>query len=410
MIYRRVTTNIIGYYGIADLGFVFLMPVDFGKRYIWGGYNMSEVHDDASSSGVTICNGPGSGQLMTIDVAEKLIIHETSHKFYGEGHFVYNWAFLGLMSSANGGEGMQSFERAILGYIKFIKIDSTLKDLITLKDYMTTGEAGIITVPDWPNQFYILENRQKLSQYDGAPSPGLFIYLLFYNGEYSTLDIQSADGKWDWKLDSTKKLVKVYPNPVNGKSHLEIVNINGVNYYPPEMNGNSYDAFKQGYKTLYAPWTNPCSNAKINNIQDYSTNISVNLTDQVTSTLKIKVSFDASRTGIGEVFTDKRTELKQNYPNPFNSSTQIQYLIANPSLVKLEILNILGESVCMLIDRFQSTGKYTIEFNPKSVAGGLPSGVYFYRLFVRESGDSKNLTIDPGVKNLIETKKFILMK
>jgi hypothetical protein len=399
MIYRRITnTGILRFSGIADLGFIFLMEVDEGKRIIWGGYNMGEDHDDASASGITICNSPGSGQLMTLDIAEKLIVHEASHKLFGEGHYIYNWASLGLMSSAYGGEGMQAFERALLNYTKFIKIDSS-NNTVILNDYMTTGEAGIITIPGVSSQYYILENRQKLSPYDGARSPGLYIYQLAYSGEYSSIDIQSADGKWDWKLDSANKLVKVRPNPINGKSHLEIVPINGNNYYPPDMYGNEYDAFYSTYKTLYAPWTNPCSNAKINSVQELPTNVSISLLDKQGSALKIKVSFNASQTDIKENQIERKLELRQNYPNPFNYSTRIEYNIPFDANVKLEVYNILGQNVYNLFEGIKKQGNYLIDFHPENLA----SGIYYYKIIVN---NLNSLNAKPA----IETRKLILLK
>ncbi len=99
------------------------------------------------------------------------------------------------------------------------------------------------------------------------------------------------------------------------------------------------------------------------------------------------------------IITDVKSEniipdnysLSQNYPNPFNPTTTINYSIANSGIVHLNIYNLLGEEVKSLVDKYQSTGSYAIDFN----ASNLPSGIYFYRL---QSG------------NFSETKKLILMK
>jgi hypothetical protein len=37
--------------------------------------------------------------------------------------------------------------------------------------------------------------------------------------------------------------------------------------------------------------------------------------------------------------------LAQNYPNPFNPSTEIEFTLAQPSLVRLKVTNVLGEEI-----------------------------------------------------------------
>lgn len=68
--------------------------------------------------------------------------------------------------------------------------------------------------------------------------------------------------------------------------------------------------------------------------------------------------------------------LTQNYPNPFNSSTTITFSIPSKDHVTLEVLNIQGQRVGILLDQEKSAGRYTITFR----ADGLPSGIYYYRL------------------------------
>jgi hypothetical protein len=72
--------------------------------------------------------------------------------------------------------------------------------------------------------------------------------------------------------------------------------------------------------------------------------------------------------------------LYQNYPNPFNPSTRIQYSVSSASKVKLVIYNVLGREVTTLVDKEQNPGTYKVDFNPSRINGGLPSGIYFYRL------------------------------
>jgi hypothetical protein len=83
--------------------------------------------------------------------------------------------------------------------------------------------------------------------------------------------------------------------------------------------------------------------------------------------------------------------LEQNYPNPFNPNTNIQFELPQSGFVTLEIFNITGEKVGVLISEELSSGRYNYEWN----GSNLPSGIYFYKL---------------QVDSFIESKKMILLK
>ncbi|NOX64457.1 MAG: T9SS type A sorting domain-containing protein, partial [Chlorobi bacterium] len=81
--------------------------------------------------------------------------------------------------------------------------------------------------------------------------------------------------------------------------------------------------------------------------------------------------------------------LYQNYPNPFNPTTQISYQIPKDRFVNLTVYNSLGQEVAMLVNRQQSVGRYTVQFN----ANNLPSGVYFYKLQASEFNQVKKMLL-----------------
>jgi hypothetical protein len=84
--------------------------------------------------------------------------------------------------------------------------------------------------------------------------------------------------------------------------------------------------------------------------------------------------------------------MDQNYPNPFNPATEISFALPNAADVKLEIYNIMGQKVAILIDERREAGDHTISWDGSNVA----SGVYLYRLTAGE--------------DFVETKKMILLK
>ena len=69
-------------------------------------------------------------------------------------------------------------------------------------------------------------------------------------------------------------------------------------------------------------------------------------------------------------------ELAQNYPNPFNPTTTIQFSIAKSTRVRMEILDLLGKRVALVLDQFKPAGEYSVEVKAQELA----SGVYFYKL------------------------------
>ena len=84
-------------------------------------------------------------------------------------------------------------------------------------------------------------------------------------------------------------------------------------------------------------------------------------------------------------------KLSQNYPNPFNPITRIEYEMPQNGNVNVSIYNIKGELVEKLVDSYNITGKYSIQWNPKNVS----SGQYFYQI---------------SIDGFVQTKKMVLLK
>ncbi len=72
--------------------------------------------------------------------------------------------------------------------------------------------------------------------------------------------------------------------------------------------------------------------------------------------------------------------LKQNFPNPFNPVTTIKYGVPENSWVTIEIFNLLGQRVAVLLNKRQRPGYYKIQWN----AENLPSGIYWCRMKAEE--------------------------
>jgi hypothetical protein len=68
--------------------------------------------------------------------------------------------------------------------------------------------------------------------------------------------------------------------------------------------------------------------------------------------------------------------LSQNYPNPFNPMTIIRFAIPQLTSVKLQLFDLLGREIAVLIDEEMSAGEHHVVCK----LAHLPNGVYFYRL------------------------------
>jgi len=90
--------------------------------------------------------------------------------------------------------------------------------------------------------------------------------------------------------------------------------------------------------------------------------------------------------------------LQQNTPNPFNPSTTITYTVPEGSTVrvKLEVYNLRGARVRLLVDEERSPGTYHVFWDGTDDSGAaVGSGVYFYRM---RAGD------------FVQTRKMVLLE
>ncbi len=92
--------------------------------------------------------------------------------------------------------------------------------------------------------------------------------------------------------------------------------------------------------------------------------------------------------------------LSQNHPNPFNPTTAINYYISTDSKVNLKIYNSLGQDVITLVDKRETAGTHSVQWNGKDRHGNsLSSGLYLYRIEAAS-----------GKERFTATKKMVYLK
>ena len=85
--------------------------------------------------------------------------------------------------------------------------------------------------------------------------------------------------------------------------------------------------------------------------------------------------------------------LASSYPNPFNSSTRIVYGLGAAGRVRLEIYNVLGQPVRVLVDEeSQGAGRYQVEWDARDQSGAaVAAGVYLTRLVYAGGVETRRL-------------------
>ncbi len=92
--------------------------------------------------------------------------------------------------------------------------------------------------------------------------------------------------------------------------------------------------------------------------------------------------------------------LLQNFPNPFNTTTSIRFGLPAPSDVRLEVFDVLGQSVRVLRNGTMAEGWHEVTWDTRDREGvPVASGVYVYRL-----------SVDPGNGRQISDTKGILVR
>ena len=85
-----------------------------------------------------------------------------------------------------------------------------------------------------------------------------------------------------------------------------------------------------------------------------------------------------------------------NYPNPFNPATRIDYQLPERGLVRIDVTDMLGRVVAVLVHEEEPAGAYSVTWD----AHGMASGMYFCRLEVE----------DVNGKQSVQTRKMMLLR
>jgi M6 family metalloprotease-like protein len=296
-----------GWFGISGVKDV---KVDNGKRRV------------ISSSGATIQD------FFTKDPF-RFTIHEFGHFLIGGNDFHSGLGFWALLNGYAARHYMvNSFERHRLGWstLQTIPAGAGPTD-VRLRDFITTGDALRIVIDESKQQYFYLENHQRISRWDhSSDDPGeKGVYVLRRNttsGDNRFLQIIPAEGRYSWEVTGFE-YPEYYPQGVpvfrrlnpdreggylptefvpfiyEGKTYKpwEIIfyqdTLTGKPVESPPNRGHGRDAFRPGYKTVFSPWSNPSSVS----VKNEPTGIGFFLRNIVNGVAELTVYTDSSTAG-----------------------------------------------------------------------------------------------------------------
>ncbi|MBC8525788.1 MAG: T9SS type A sorting domain-containing protein [Candidatus Cloacimonetes bacterium] len=100
-----------------------------------------------------------------------------------------------------------------------------------------------------------------------------------------------------------------------------------------------------------------------------------------------------------------QTALISTYPNPFRTESKITYSLKEDCIVTINIYNLRGQLIRILVNKKKGKGFYSVVWNGKDKNNKIvSSGIYFYRLF------TQTLSATEDVSNYNKIKKMVLLR
>ena len=112
--------------------------------------------------------------------------------------------------------------------------------------------------------------------------------------------------------------------------------------------------------------------------------------------IDIDMITDPENAGVDHDALPNKYALYQNYPNPFNPVTTLRYNLPKDQMVNIAIYDMMGRTVRNLINRQETAGYKSIQWDAANDAGvSVSAGLYLYRI---QAGD------------FVQTRKMVLLK
>jgi hypothetical protein len=287
--------------------------------------------------------------------------------------------------------------------------------------------------------FALAWKNKNLSVADIGPASGTAPYFIYQSDRKIDLeDLMVFAQMWDWSVDQPNILPKILAKPgLQQEENLTLKPLRQaiVNLTLPELfeaQTMEYDICVDGQKvridSIFSSSTTGFMElrnvnavkgtacAVVTNLQNSggdasAINYSVSLTalkrlyrDTVQisvngydSDAKLKLQLEKLVIINRDQLLPEEFALHQNYPNPFNPTTRVEYELPEAARVTIKIYNMLGQTVCTLVNGEISAGYQSVIWN-----ANVSSGVYFYQM--------EGVSLVNPSRRFTEVKKMVLMK
>jgi immune inhibitor A len=274
-----------------------------------------------------------------------------------------------------------AWSRIELGFVDPVVISENHQEI----NVPAVEETGVIyrlwSYGESGNEYFLVENRQKMGYDSHIWSSGLLIWhvdetMLYNNCQW--YPGYTHNGHYKVALKQADALWQLEKNMNYG---------DGGDPYPGNFLNSNFNSSTSPNSHNYLELE---THVGVNNINSSAGMITC---DFLVRPLDIKD--EAKQIELSD-FT-----LKQNFPNPFNSSTIISFRVRREQkTVKssipttLKIYNVIGRMVRTLVNEEKPAGEYQVTWDGKDGDGNeLSAGVYFYRLKTKSSQETKKMIL-----------------
>jgi aminopeptidase N len=331
------------------------------------------------------------GKHPTFGFTEDLVAHELAHQWFGDMITMKTWPDIWL------NEGFATYSVALYRERRYGKASSDLYMASRILSVLAV-DAGSVYVSDTTNISSLFSGRLVYNK--GACVLKMLRYVVGDSLFFAAMKSYATDSRFRFKNASTGDLKGVFEN-VSGKD---------LGYFFQQW------IYGEGFPNYYYEWgwvsEGSGSRVRLSLSQTSGTNpvfftmpldirisgggadTTITVTNDSASQAwvwslpfapeslvidpdnRILKTIQGSLVNVNDVGKKNLSfALDQNYPNPFNPATMIRYTVPVRSRVRMEIIDLLGRLVTVLIDREMEEGRYEVGWRPEGA-----SGVYICRM------------------------------
>jgi hypothetical protein len=211
----------------------------------------------------------------------------------------------------------------------------------------------------------------------------------FSPGQTYTISVGLSDpGQSRWGFEITP--LDIGSIAITDPANTQLSN-SGDNTYVKHTSAGTYAGNQNGPVSWSFDWTAPDNPPS--QVVFYAAGNAANNNGSGSGDFIYTTSFTSTLTTTGiddDPFATLPSHLSMsNYPNPFNAATTISFNLPVSGHTSLEIYNLHGQLIETLMDGIHTAGEYNVVWN----ADDLPSGLYFYKLSVKDLTSTNKMTL-----------------